>query len=138
VQAGIVIAGSLVIMLICKAFASASSSDVQIDTAWTISASSMLFFTIFNSVFSLSAKEINNYWTRSIISFFGIMIISGLAAYLISGLSLEEVTQYRWIYVVIGFGYLVFVSIIGFMRTIVAFAQKEEWNQPKTRKKRRK
>ena len=138
VQAGIIIAGAIVIMLLSKIFSSSSNPEAQIDTAWTISASAMLFFTIFNSVFSLSAKEINNYWTRSIISFFGIMLISGLAAYLISGLSIEEVKNYRWIYIVIGFGYLVFVSIIGFMRTIVSFAQKEEWNQPKSRKKRKK
>ncbi len=136
VQAGIILAGAIVFMLLSKVLSS-SSNDALLDTAWTISGASMLFFTIFNSVFSLSAKEINNYWTKSIISFFGIMLLTGLAAYLISGLSIEEVGNFKWIYIVIGVGYLVFVSIIGFMRTIVAFAQKEEWNQPKQRRRKK-
>ncbi|MGK0452465.1 MAG: hypothetical protein ACJAXE_003142, partial [Neolewinella sp.] len=45
---------------------------------------------------------------------------------------------YKWIYFVVTFGYLVFLSMIAFMKKIVEFAQKEEWNRPKLRQKKRK
>lgn len=38
---------------------------------------------------------------------------------------------YRWIYIVVTFGFLVFLSMVNFMKKIVEFAEKEEWNQPR-------
>ena len=103
---------------------------------WTTAAAFMLFFAMFNSVYSLSAKNMATYWGRSIYSFMGLAVLSGLTAYLFSSLSINEAGSYRWIYVVLTVGYLVFLSIVSFMRKIVEFAQKEEWNQPRTRNRR--
>ena len=110
-------------------------SSEALTTPWTITVSFLLFFAVFNSVFSLSAKDINLYWRKSMISFVALMVFSGFLAYFLSGLSLQESGGYRWLFVVVSIGYLVFISIIGFMRTIVAYAQKEEWNQPRKRRR---
>ena len=78
----------------------------------------------------------SKYWGRSIYSFMGLALGSGLTAYLFSSLTISEAGSYRWIYVVLTVGYLVFLSIVTFMRRIVEFAQKEEWNHPRIRHKR--
>jgi hypothetical protein len=77
------------------------------------------------------------YWGRSIYSFAGLAAASGLLAWGLSGLSISEAGSYKWIYFVVTFGYLVFLSMIAFMKQIVEFAQKEEWNKPKLRQKKR-
>ena len=105
---------------------------------WMTAAAFMLFFAMFNSVFSLSAKNMAKYWGRSIYSFLGLAVVSGLVAYLFSSLSINEAGSYRWIYFVLTFGYLVFLSMVTFMRKIVEFAQREEWNHPRIRSKNNK
>ncbi len=56
-------------------------------------------------------------------------------AYLFSSLSLNEAGSYRWIFTVLSFGYLVFLSILGFVKRIVEFAEKEDWQRPKKRRR---
>lgn len=105
---------------------------------WMTSAAFILFFAMFNSVYSLSAKNMNKYWGRSMYSFMGLAALSGLAAFLFSSLSINEAGSYRWIYFVLTIGYLVFLSMMTFMRKIVEFAQREEWNHPRTRQRNNK
>jgi len=106
------------------------------DFAWTLAATFLLFFAVFNSVFSLSATNDNAYWTKSFVSFMCYAVFSGLVAYFMAGLSIDEIGPYKWIYIVISFVYLVFLSIIGFMKKIVQFAQREEWTKPMRRSKK--
>jgi len=100
---------------------------------WLTAASFMLFFSVANSFVSLSSKNLNAYWTRSILSFVGLAGATALTAYLFSSIPISEAGSYRWIYIVVTFGYLVFLSMMGFMKRIVEFAQREEWNQPRIR-----
>ena len=51
--------------------------------------------------------------------------------------SMNEAGPYKWIYIVVTIGYLVFLCILSAMRKIVDFAQREEWNQPRLRQKRK-
>jgi len=104
---------------------------------WTVSASFILFFAIFNSLTSILSKDLENYWGRSIMSYMALAALAGLAAYLLSSLSINEAGPYRWLYIVLTFGYLTFLSIIGFIKRIVEFAQKEEWNDPKIRRRKK-
>ena len=109
--------------------------DVSDRFPWMSAAAFMLIFAIFNSIFSLSSKNLMQYWGRSIYSFLGLVFASGLVAYLFSSLSIYEAGSYRWIFFVLTIGYLVFLSIMSFMKRIVEFAQKEEWNHPRIRHK---
>jgi hypothetical protein len=63
----------------------------------------------------------------------GLALGNGLLAWGFSSLTISEAGSYRWIYVVVTIGYLVFLSLIGVVRIIVEFAQREEWNQPRRR-----
>ena len=98
---------------------------------WLCAASFLLFFALFNSIFSLSAKDLNQYWTRSMLAFAGLTFISGLIAWGFSKIHIYDAGSYSWIYVVVTFGYLVFLSMMGFMKRIVEFAEKEDWQRPR-------
>ena len=96
----------------------------------------MLLFAMFNSVISLSVADMIKYWGRSVYGFLGLAAGAGFLAYLFSSIPIGEAGSYRWIYVVVSFGYLVFLIIMALVRKIVEFAEKEEWTQPRQRRKR--
>ncbi|MDX1667369.1 MAG: hypothetical protein R3350_09070 [Saprospiraceae bacterium] len=101
---------------------------------WMTAAVFLLCFALFNSVFSLSADNMKRYWGRSLYSFLGLGALSALSAYLFSSLTIDQAGSYRWIFIVVTFAYLVFLTMMGLMRKIVEFAQREEWNHPRIRK----
>ena len=103
---------------------------------WTTASSFMLLFTLFNCLFFLSAKQSMKYWQFSMYSFFGLAVLSGGAAYLFSMIPIGEAGSYRWIFIVVAIGYLVFLSLMTLMRNIVEFAEREEWTQPRRRRKK--
>lgn len=135
VQAGIVLGAGLITMLGAKMLNLTGWIEVGDRFPWLTAASFMLFFALFNSVFSLSSPNLNQYWGRSMFSFGALALASGLMAYLFSSIPIQEAGSYRWIYMVLTFGYLVFLSIMGFMKRIVEFAEREEWNSPKQRRR---
>lgn len=102
---------------------------------WMVAASFMLLFAVFNSVLALSASSMNRYYTYSVYSFAGVALLSGLLAWGLSSLSISEAGSYRWIFIVVSIGYMIFLGLMSFLRTIVEFAQREEWNHPRMRNK---
>ncbi|MEL6923147.1 MAG: hypothetical protein AAFO94_03795 [Bacteroidota bacterium] len=134
-QAGFALLLSVGIMLGALALRALGLVDSDLLFPWMCTTSIMLVFALFNSVFSLGAEDMNKYWSRSVMSFAAFAVLSGFVAYFLSGTSIGEAKTYKWIYFVTIFSYLVFLSIIRFMKGIIEFAQKEEWNQPKIRKR---
>jgi hypothetical protein len=134
-QGGIVLVASMLVMGLSKMIHSVGISNISPAFYWQITASFMLFFAVFNSVFSLSTQDINKYWIRSMMSFVLMVGGSTLAAYICSGQSIGEAGPYKAIFIVLTFGYLVFLSIMNFMKTIVNYAEREDWQAPKKRKK---
>lgn len=138
VQAVMTLIGVVLVILGGKLVRLTGLIEVSERFAWMTACSLLLCFALFNSVFSLSAKSMVKYWGRSIYSFMGVAFISGVLAYLFSNKALSEAGSYWWIYIVVTVGYFVFLGMMAFIRTVVEFAQKEEWNQPKIRSKKRK
>ena len=101
---------------------------------WTIAVSFILFFALFNSIISLSSADIDRYFKQSMLAFIGLAAFSGGLAMLLSSAGAEDIGPYKSIFTVFTIGYLVFISIIGFMKRIVDFAQNEEWQKPRRRK----
>lgn len=137
VQAIMVFVAVLVVILGSKLVNLSGLMDVNPRFPWTTAAAFMLFFSVFNSVFSLSSENMMKYWGKSIYSFLGLALATGLVAYLFSSIPINEAGSYRWIYFVLTIGYLVFLSIMAFMRRVVDFAQKEEWNHPRIRRRKK-
>lgn len=134
-QAAIAFGSVIIFILASKVIKLSGLMEVPDRFPWITAASFLLLFALFNSVFSLSAENILKYWGRSLYSFVGLAVGSGLAAYLFSSITIDEAGSYRWIYIVLTIGYLVFLGMMAFMRQIVEFAQREEWNHPRIRHK---
>lgn len=132
-QALLAFAGVVVFSLVAKLVQMTGLLPVPQRFPWMSAAAFMLLFALFNSVFSLSSPNMMKYWGRSIYSFAALGLASGLFAWLLSSLTISEAGSYPWIYVVVSFGYLVFLSLMAFLRRVVDFAQREEWNQPRIR-----
>ncbi len=130
-QAFIVLIAGIIVTLGSKVVDSSGIMIVGERFPWLSAASFLLFFAIFNSIFSLSAKDINQYWTRSMLAFAGLALVSGLCAWGFSKIHIYDAGSYSWIYIVVTFGYLVFLSMMGFMKRIVEFAEKEDWQRPR-------
>jgi hypothetical protein len=97
--------------------------------AWSIAAAFMLLFALLNSVLSLNAVSFAKYWGASMYSYLLVAGANGLAAWGFSGIPLQEAGTYRAIFIVVTFGFLVFLSLVNFIKQIVQFAEREEWNR---------
>ncbi len=106
---------------------------------WMLVGAFLLFFGIFNSVFSLTADSINKYWGQSILCYIGLVLAMGGIAWAISGQTLSETGTFQIIFMILTFGYLVFLSIMGLIKRLISFfnAEEEKKLTGKGRKKRR-
>ncbi len=104
---------------------------------WMIVTACLLIYAVFSSVSSIATGNMNQYWSQSIFTFLGITILGGLLAWWISGLAIFDAGSYSWLFQVVMWVYVIFMAIVRSMRNIVDFAQKEEWNSPKLRNKRK-
>jgi hypothetical protein len=134
-QAVVVLGGALALMLGGWLLTVTGIFPVEPLFAWSIAAAFMLLFALLNSLMSLRADSFLKYWGRSVYSYMGLALCTGLAAWLFSGIPLREAGTYRWIYIVVTIGFLVFLSMVNLMKKIVRFAEREEWNEPRKRKK---
>lgn len=133
-QAVVVLAGAIALMLCGWLLTVSDIYPAEPLFAWSIATAFMLLFAILNSLMSLRADSFVKYWGRSMYTYLGLALCTGLAAWLFSGIPLRDAGTYRWIYIVITFGFLVFLSMVNFMKKIVQFAEREEWNQPRRRR----
>jgi hypothetical protein len=101
---------------------------------WSIGSAFMLFFAMMNSLLSLRADSFMKYWQASMYSYSALALGTGLVAWGFSGVPIGEAGSYKWIYLVVTVGFIVFLSMVNFMKVIVKYAEKEEWNQPRNRK----
>jgi hypothetical protein len=125
-QGVFILAFSFAAMLGAKVLNWTGLVDVVGPAFWIIAGMSILLFALFNSVLSLSATDMNQYWTRSIPTYAALMVLNGSLAYLFSAMTIHEAGTFRWIFMVLTFGYLLFLSMMRFMRKIVEIAQRED------------
>ena len=104
----------------------AGLTDPDPNSPWIIFTSFVLFFSIVNSVLSLKAADMNKYWARSIMAFAGLLVISGACAWLFSGLTIDEAGSFRWLFFVLTFAFLAFLSITRLVKRIVDIAIKQD------------
>ncbi len=124
-MAGMCLAGAIVIIGF-MAIARACGIQLPAKFPWLISGAFTMVFAIFNSVFIITAENTNKYWGRSLLAYIAFVISSGLLAYLVSGMSPGEAGSFKAIYIILTFGYLVFISIMGTIRFLLKFLDKEQ------------
>lgn len=84
----------------------------------------MLLFAVYNSIFSLNAADLNQYWGKSFMAYLGLVAGGLLFAYLFSSLWLPG--TFRWIFSILTFGYLAFLSIMGFVKRMFMIVKRED------------
>lgn len=136
-QAGGALVAVFIFDVLGSGLGAATDDFVTSKWPWLVAASFLLFFSLFNAIMSATSKNLMKYWGRSIYCFMGLALGSGLLAWGFSGIPIGQAGSYKWIFFVVTFGYMVFLSMVAFMKKIVEFAQKEEWNRPRLRQKKR-
>jgi hypothetical protein len=133
-QAATILAGSIFFMVGSLVLSKLGILDANKLFPWEVATGASLLFGIFNSVMSLNAPSFIKYWGASIYSFMALAFVNGMAAWWFSGVALRDAESFKFIYLVVTFGFLVFISMVNLMKKIIEFAQKEEWNSPRMRK----
>jgi hypothetical protein len=117
---------SLIFMMFTALIPSSQYSSTALIKPWVVMCGMILFFAICNSILSIATKDDNTYWMHSIISFAILLVLGGLLAWGVSGVSIGDAGSVKWIYIVFTFGYLVFLSIVNMMKFLVKLAQKQD------------
>jgi len=130
--------GLCLILMFFGAIMNSSGAGMPERFAYMAAGATIMMFSIFNSILSVSAKNSMEYWGQSMTSYFALLVICTLIAWGVSGETIWEAGSFAWIFQVVTIGYLVFISLMNVMKNIVNFAMKEEWNQPRLRTKNRK
>lgn len=135
-QAGAAAAMMIVFLLLAVSLSSIGPAPFSGRMPWVVVTAMLLLFAMFNSITCLGASEPGKYWNKSVISYLLLALFAYGSARLVSGLPIDEAGSFRWLFFVVSFSYLVFVSIVNLIRIIVAFAEKEEWHAPRARTKK--
>ena len=122
----LILSGVLGISICAKLLDASGIMDSKDIFPWEMAFSGILFFALFNAIFSLSANDPSKYWMQSIFSFIGLVIAVSVSAWLLSGLTMDEAGSFRWILIIFTFSYLLILSIVQAMRKIVGIAQKQD------------
>ena len=125
-QAIIVFLAGLLLALLDKLATAIGLWESASNNAWIIMTAFVLFYALFNSILSLKADSMNRYWSRSIMSFVGLIAVSIGVSTLLSGIGIDEAGSFRWLFLVLTIGYLVFLVIVRLMRRIVEIAIKQD------------
>lgn len=126
VQVGAVLITITVFTLISCGAGAIGIFDVDGGTPWLIAVSLTFFFSIGNSVMSLSADDQNKYWWQSILSYVLLAFLGGSIAYLVSGESMDIYGSYKWLYVMFGMGHIFFLTLVRTLRKIVVIAKEQD------------
>ncbi len=125
------IQGALVLSGMLLAFAIVGMVSEGGSTAWEIALSLLLFFAILNAMFALASKGQKWYWLQSVITYVALAGTGILMATWITGNNINEAGSVRWLYGLFSFCYLLIISIIRSIKTIVEMAvmKNEELNK---------
>jgi hypothetical protein len=126
IQVAVVICVILLFDLGALVLAPIESIPIKPGAPWMIFTSFVLCYALINSVLSISTSKQNRYWIYSILSYVVLLIVGSLISYLFSGLTMDEAGSYRWILLIFSMSYILFLLIVGAMKRIVNYAQKQD------------
>lgn len=125
-QVSVVFGFSIIMMGLSNLMPAAPYSSTAHIMPWVVLCGMILFFALINSILSFSAENGNIYWMQSIFCFAALLVGGGLLAWAFSGVPIGEAGSVKWIYFVLTFGYLVFLSIVNLIKFFVKLAQRQD------------
>jgi hypothetical protein len=124
-QAGYAIVVAIVLMTLSKFMPVSAYSTTAKIMPWTALCGVILFFAIGNSILSLGASAYKYYWMHSMISYASLLVVGGFLAYMFTGIGIYDAGSVSWLYLVLTFCYLVFLSIVNLIKFFVNYAQND-------------
>lgn len=122
--AGISLAGALSFMILGAFTNSIGATMLSERFPYIAAGSFLLLFAIYNAIFSLNADDLNKYWLKSFVAYACLGAGSLLLAYLFSSLWMPG--SFRWIFYILTFGYLAFLSIMGIVKRVFNIVKRED------------
>lgn len=113
---GIVVFGFVVLMMLGGKFIAKSPLF-----PWLTSGACLLLFIVFNNGASIFADHFYKYVQESMMVFIGLLLASGLLAWLISGYTIHEAEPYRTIYIILIMAYFTLCALCLLIRSVVDF-----------------
>lgn len=93
---------------------------------WLTSGACLLFFVVFNNALAIFSDDFRQYVQHSMMSFLVMVIFLGLAAFLVSGISIFDAKPYRTIYIVMIMAYFSLLAVGLLVRQIVDFLKAKD------------
>jgi hypothetical protein len=124
-MAAVAFGGAVVFMLlgeIMKAFGAEMSERFP----YISGGSFLLLYAVYNSIFSLNSTDLNDYWKKSIFAYVLLLVGVTVVAYIFSGIWINEAGTFRWIFSILSFGYLTFLSVMGMVKRVFLIIKKED------------
>ena len=120
-QAAICLSFGVAFLLMGSIMSGLGLMEWDVNFPYTTAGAMMLFYAIFSSIISIKIEDLNKYWQKSILGYIALSGFLILLAYLITGKPVTQVASFTWIYQVLTFSFLGFLSIIGFIKFIFTF-----------------
>ena len=98
---------------------------------WMAGAAMLFVFSMFSCLLLIPAKDVSIYIKRAMYSFMGLIFFTYVVAWLFTGKMIDEVGSFKWIYLVLTVGFLLFIGITVFVRQLITFAEEEDWQGPR-------
>jgi hypothetical protein len=122
--AGIALVGAFLFMILGKFTNSIGVTQLSERFPYISAGSFLLLFAIYNAVFSLNSEDLNKYWLKSIGAYAVLVAGSVGLSYALSGLWMPG--TFGWIFSILTFGYLTFLSIMGMVKNLFNIVKKED------------
>lgn len=125
-QAALVLCLILILSLLEMSLSHDSAIIHPMAGPWMVSTALILCYVFFNTVFLFRITETVAYWSRSVMSYVLLLILAYGWCYLLSGMHIDEVGSFRWLWIVLTLVYIIFFAIAFTIKGIIAIADKEE------------
>ncbi len=124
-MAAVALGGAVVFMLLGEMM-EAFGTEMSERFAYISGGSFLLLYAIYNSIFSLNSTDLNDYWKKSIFAYLLLLVSVTIIAYIFSGIWINEAGTFRWIFSILSFGYLTFLSVMGMVKRVFLIIKKED------------
>jgi hypothetical protein len=93
---------------------------------WTNCIAMVLFYIVVNCLMSLRSATTPKYVRDSIFAFLVLSIAGILLSQFMSKKTMDESGSFRWLFIVLGVGYMIFLGIINTMKFVVNWAKTQD------------
>jgi hypothetical protein len=125
-QAVIILGFTTLLALLDRIGNSSAAGTETMNSSWILMTTAVLFYAVCCSVLSLWAEKPGRYWRDGILAFAGLMIACGAVATVLSGQTIDEAGSFRWLFLVMTIGFLVFAVIVRMIRRIVEIVIRQD------------